>query len=108
MFASVSVGDPNFPSLADPNRVLLLKRRAGGDFERNCGGELGGGGDWERPLGERTLGEGDATLEVGDKDSRSVSSVFSLSAFERRYWTVELEGDVILMVTVSPTESVGL
>jgi hypothetical protein len=50
-------------------------------------------------------GVGDATLDVGN-DSRSLSSVLSLSPFSPffLYWTVVLDGDVILMVTVSPIE----
>lgn len=65
-------------------------------------GEDGLGGDSPRPRGVVTFAMGDVALEEGARDSVSVSS--RSSSPRLWYCTVVPEGEVMLMVTVSPPD----
>ena len=110
------MGDPTCGGVArgDPREKIA---RADGRTEIGEVGDKGRGGEGSLGelgllVGDATLEIGEVTLEVGDKDSTSVSSVFSLSAFLRKCTVDDVGAVDMLMVIVSPGaepwESVGL
>ena len=94
------IGDPSLNSGVDLLGELTLVDLNPGDID------LTGESVSELPVSALALDDvifvpGDATLDVGDKDSTSVSSVFSLSG---RFLncTVPVEGEIMLMLTSVP------